>query len=128
MKKLAISALLILLLAGCTSIESRPQSESAPAATAISVSEIVDIDDGIAWARSLDDSVSARELTDGIDTIGALVPDLDLWFQDNNKIGQGLIALGLDVRDDPDNAGSKVDDLNDIVDDIEDSIAKGNVP
>ncbi|MEH6782188.1 MAG: hypothetical protein V7618_11575 [Rhodoglobus sp.] len=128
MKKLAIPAFLVLLLAGCALSEGGPQSESAPESTAISASVVVDIDDGIVWARGLDDSVSTLEMTERIDTIGALLLDLDLWFQDSNEIGQGLFALGLDIRDDPDDAGSKVEDLNDIVDEIQDSISKGDVP
>ncbi|VXC31295.1 V-type ATP synthase subunit I [Microbacterium sp. 8M] len=118
-----------LILAGCATTS--PAATPTPSVTGvhkIAASDIKTIDDGIAWARGLDKSVSATELSRGINAIGDLVPKLDIWFATNNKIGQALIKLNLEVLDNPSNAGSKVDDLNDIVDDIEAAIAKGDAP
>jgi hypothetical protein len=118
-----------LLLAGCAPTPpTATPTASTTAERKIAASEIKTIDDGIAWARGLDKSVSATELSHGINAIGDLVPKLDIWFATNNKIGQALIKLNLEVLDNPSNAGSKVDDLNDIVDEIEKAIAKGDTP
>jgi ABC-type transport system substrate-binding protein len=125
-------ALAAVLLTGCT--VTAAESAPAPAETqqkvevAITAADISTIDDGIIWARGLDNSVGADELSAGINAIGDLVPDLDIWFADNNEIGGALISLNADVLSDPDNAGTKVDDLNAIVDDLEASIEKGPTP
>lgn len=126
----AAISLAAILLTGCASASNSVASPtpSATAEAAIPASQITTIDDGINWARGLDSNATADELSEGIQKIGDLVPDLDLWFQDNNEIGRGLISLNIDVLDDPANAGTKVDDLNVIVDDLEASIAKGNNP
>lgn len=128
---LAPLILAALILTGCSTPapDAPPTTEAAEvAAPALTASDIVTIDDGIEWARGLDDTASADELSEGIDKIGALVPDLDIWFADNNEIGRALITLDIDVMGDRDNAGTKVDDLNAIIDDLEASIAKGQNP
>lgn len=71
---------------------------------AITAADIVTIDDGIEWARALNGSADAGE------------------------IGGALITLNADVLNDPDNAGTKVDDLNAVIDDLEASIEKGPTP
>lgn len=91
-------------------------------------SDIATIDDGIEWARGLDDSTTSTELSTGIQAIGHLVPEQDIWFDDSNDIGGDLISLNADVLANPDDAGSMVDDLNDIIDDLEAFISKGNRP
>lgn len=115
-----VALFLLGLLSGC----SAPATTASPP-TSISASNIVSIDDGIDWSRSLDADVSADELSAGIVAIGDIVPTLEIYATSNNKIGQALMALNIAVLDDPDNAGSKVDDLNDIVDDIEEAIEIG---
>ena len=115
----------ILLLTGCAAA---PAPAPVPEPVAIEASDIQTMDDGIAWARGLTSDVSAEELSAGINAVGDLVPEQDIWFQDNNEIGGALITLNSDVLADPDNAGSKVDDLNDIIDDLEASIEKGPTP
>ena len=126
---LAPLALAVLLLTGCTATtppDAAPaQAEAQPVEIALPASDIVTIDDGIEWARGLDDSVNADELSEGINAIGDLVPDLDIWFADNNEIGGALIGLNADVLNDPDNAGTQVDDLNAIIDDLGAAIEKG---
>ena len=125
------AAIVAMLLAGCTpstTAESSPTSSSTATAPAPAADGIRDIDDGIAWARNLDSSVSAQELSTGINKIGDLVPDLDIWFARNNEIGASLIQLNALVLADPTNAASKLGALNVIVDDIEEAIAHGNNP
>ena len=128
---LAIAA--VLALAGCASTTTSPDA-AAPTPTvavteqAIKAAEISTIDDGIAWARGLDGDASAQEISAGVVAIGKLVPDLDIWFATNNEIGSALIQLNADVLGDPSNAGTKVDDLQAIVDDIEAAIEKGPNP
>jgi hypothetical protein len=60
----------------------------------------VTLDDAIDWARDLDDSATADELSAGIQKIGALVPDLDIGFQESNEIGGSLVTLNADVLGD----------------------------
>ncbi len=86
------------------------------------------IEDGVTWARNLDPSASAAEISAGIDKLGDLVPKLDIWFARSNEIGGALIQLNSLVLADPTNAGSKLGALNVIVDDIEEAIAHGNQP
>ncbi|WP_313366396.1 hypothetical protein [Microbacterium sp.] len=102
-------------------------SEASPAAVP-AADQIKTIDDGIAWAQALDESVPATELSNGIQKIGELVPEQDIWFEANNTIGADLISLNAEVLADPDEASSKVDDLQDIIDDLEIAIDKGNAP
>lgn len=128
----ATAALVVVLaLTACgapTESSPTPTVAVTTAAPAIDASSINNIDDGIAWARSLDSTVSASELSQGINRIGDLVPDLDIWFADSNEIGSELIHLNAAVLGDPERAGTKVDDLQAIVDQLEDAIAKGNKP
>lgn len=129
--RLAPLILSALILTGCNAPAPDPTAtnvETQQAEVALTASDIVTIDDGIEWARELDDTATADELSDGINRIGELVPDLDIWFADNNEIGGALITLNADVLGDPDNAGTKVDDLNAIIDDLEASIEKGPTP
>lgn len=118
-----------LTLTGCSpaSVGAPMPSETAQAAV-LTADQIATIEDGIAWARSLDESTSASELSAGIRKIGDMVPEQDLWFEDNNEIGGDLIALNAEVLASPDNAGSKVNELNRIIDDLEAAIAKGDNP
>ncbi|KJL35471.1 hypothetical protein [Microbacterium azadirachtae] len=118
-----------LLFAGCA--PTPPAATPTPTATverAIAAADIKTIDDGIAWAHGLDKTVSATELSHGINAISDLVPKLDIWFATNNKIGQALTKLNAEVLAAPANASSKVDGLNDIVNEIEKAIAKGDAP
>lgn len=94
----------------------------------MAAADISTIDDGITWAHGLDKTVTSSELSKGINKIGDLVPDLDIWFETKNKIGQSIVKLNAAVLADPSNAGSKVDDLGAIMTDIEAAIAKGNAP
>ncbi|WP_217183997.1 hypothetical protein [Streptomyces sp. AC495_CC817] len=94
----------------------------------MAATDIRTIDDGITWARGLDATATAAEIDAGIVKIGTLVPDLDIWFDTGNKIGVDLIQLNADVMANQDDAGSKVDELNDIIDDLEAAIDKGNTP
>lgn len=128
-------ALALLALAGALTITgcspattSAPQPSETAQEAAPTARDIVTIDDGIAWARGLDESASATELNTGIIKVGELVPDQDIWFDTSNSIGVDLIQLNAAVLASPDDAGSKVDDLNDIIDDLEAAIAKGNNP
>lgn len=129
----AVLVAIAVSVAGCSVVSDMPATPAAThaqesAASALHAANIVTIDDGIAWARALSTDVSADELSTGITKIGDLVPDLDIWFQTNNEIGQALIRLNLDVLNDPANAGTKVDDLKAIVDQIEAAIEKGDKP
>lgn len=128
--KLAAAALaLAFALTGCASTTPVSEPETTVAAeSAIDAASIETIDDGIAWARGLDDTATAAEISEGLRQISGLVPDLDIWFEANNDIGGALIKLNADVLANPDDAGTKVDDLQAIVDDIEAAIAKGNAP
>lgn len=119
-----------LVLSGCGTA-SAPTAEPSASATAESrfqAVDIVTIDDGITWARGLGDWATATELSNGINKIGALVPEQDIWFATSNQIGSDLISLNLAIQEDPDNAAMKVDDLNAIIDQIEAAIEKGNAP
>jgi hypothetical protein len=116
----------MLALAGCSTVEATPAPEPAvssatptPVTTPVTIepSEIVTIEDGIAWARSIDETVTAEDLRAGVQAIAKLVPTLDLGFKDNNSIGAALIELNAATfSTDP---AELVDDLNAIVDDIE---------
>lgn len=128
-------ALALLALAGALTFTGCPPATTSapkPSETAReavpAARDIVTIDDGIDWARGLDETVDADELGTGIRAIGDLVPEQDIWFDDSNSIGIDLIGLNTDVLANPDDAGSKVDDLNDIIDNLEAAIAKGNNP
>lgn len=128
--KLAAAALaLAFALTGCASTTPASEPETTIAAeSAIDAASIETIDDGIAWARSLDETATANEISEGLNRISGLVPELDIWFEANNEIGRELITLNADVLADPDGAATKVDDLQVIVDDIETAIAEGNAP
>lgn len=118
-----------LALTGCTpSASNSPRPSEASQEAAPTAEEIVSLADGIAWARGLDESASATELSAGIRKIGDLVPEQDIWFETSNTIGTELVSLNADVLASPDDAGSKVDDLNDIIDDITAALDKGNTP
>lgn len=119
-----------LIFTGCTPTPQTgdPTPSEAVQQPAMTAADITTIDQGIEWARGLDGSVTATELSKGIIRIGEFVPDLDIWFQTSNELSQNLISLNADVLANQDDAGSKVDDLNDIMDDLEAAISKGNKP
>jgi hypothetical protein len=121
-----------LVLTGCAPAADTPPAPSAAASDAApeapAAADIVTMDDAIAWARGVDDTVSADELSAGIQALGDLVPEEDIWFATNNEIGMALIELNADVQSDPAAAGDKVDDLQSIVDDLETAIEKGPNP
>lgn len=119
-----------LIFTGCTPAPQtgNPTPSEATQQPAMTAADITTIDDGVEWARGLDTSVTATELSKGIIRIGEFVPDLDIWFQTSNELSQNLISLNADVLAKQDDAGSKVDDLNDIIDDLEAAISKGNKP
>lgn len=118
-----------LVFTGCTPSESNsPRPSEASQEATPTAEEIVSLADGIAWARGLDESASATELSAGIRKIGDLVPEQDIWFETSNTIGTELVSLNADVLASPDEAGSKVDDLNDIIDDLTAALDKGNTP
>lgn len=124
----ALTIIGMLAFAGCSAEPQATEPTETTVVVVIGADDIETIDDGIAWARSLDSTATAAELSAGIDRIGDLVPDLDIWFATNNKIGVALIELNTEVLEDPGDAGTKVDDLNAIVDDIEAAIEKGPNP
>ena len=126
MRRLVLVLTATLILAGCAPAPAEPASSLVP--TAPAADEIASTEDGIEWARSLDSSATPTELSTGIGAISDLVPSEDIWFQTNNKLGQALIRLNAEVLDDPENAGTKVDDLQSVIDDLEEAIAHGNKP
>jgi len=120
----AVAALLILLLAACsTTAPDQPSPQQS-----IAASDITSTTDAIAWARALDNSATATELSEGIDKLGTYFAAEEVWFQTHNSLGQDLISLNADIVGNPNAAGSKVDDLQLIVDKIEDAIEKGDTP
>ena len=128
MRRLAVVVLSVALLAGCSSAPTDEPTAEPAAVETVTADDIDSMDSGIAWARGLDDSAGAEELSAGITEIGDYFVDEDVWFQTNNEIGQDLLALKVDVLNDPDDAGAKVDDLNLIVDRIEEAIEHGDQP
>ena len=94
---------------------------------AITASSIESIDDAIAWARGLDDSVTADELSTGIFRIEDLLTDLHIWFG-NNEVSGALNKLNAEVLARPADAGEKVAELNAVVDALEAAIEKSQNP
>jgi len=135
MRRLLIVAATVALLAGCTAT-AEPDTDGAPkssseASTAdarIDPESIESIDEGIAWARALDETAEAEELALGIDAITDHLLDQEIAFETSNEIGQALMALGDDVRSAPETAGARVVDLTAIVDRLEAAIATGATP
>jgi PBP1b-binding outer membrane lipoprotein LpoB len=121
MRRLLIVAATVALLAGCTGT-TQPPAADAPAGSseseAVTPEERIDpeaiesMDEGIAWARALDDSVDAQEIA----------------FETSNEIGQALMALDDEVRSAPETAGARVVDLKAVVDRLEAAIATGATP
>ncbi len=126
--KLGIIVVATLTLSGCAPAAPPTDPPASSPGAELTAATITTIDDGIAWARSIDPSVTADELQAGIAKIAVLVPDLDIWFEDSNRIGQALIRLTSDVLDHPEHAGTKIPDLQQIASDIEVAVAKGNTP
>lgn len=129
--RIAVAAAALLALTACapstgTTTEQSPLASAAPAA--IEATDIVTMDDGVAWARSLTADAPATEISTGMGALMDLVPEQDIWFATNNEIGRELNALNAEVLSDPEDAGTKVDDLNAIVDDIEAAIEHGPKP
>jgi hypothetical protein len=113
---------LMLALAVAFSGCATPSPEPTGAAEVDRAANITTIDEGIAWARSLDDDTTADELSVGIGRIGDLVIGLDISSEDSNEISSALLTLGTDVDSDPEDVDDHVEDLKEIVDDIEAAI------
>jgi len=109
---------LTVTLFGCATPSPEPTT-----ATEVDRAESIDtIDDGIAWARSLDDDTTAEELSVGISRIGDLVIASDIPSDESTEISSALLELNTEVLADPDDADDHVEDLNEIVDDLEAAI------
>ena len=106
---------LAVTLSGCATPSPEPTGDSEVARAA----GITTIDEGIAWARSLDDDTSAEELSVGIGRIGDLVIALGISSEESNEISSALLTLNTEVDSDPDDVDDHVEDLKEIVDDIE---------
>jgi hypothetical protein len=128
MRRLLIAVAAVTMLAGCSGAPDPTTAEStAPASTSeasapeqpIDPEGIESMDEGIAWARALDDSVTAEQLSSGIDRITGHLLDEEIDFETSNEIGQALMALDGEISSAPDTAGSRVADLEVIVDRIE---------
>jgi len=130
MRRLLIAVAAVTMLAGCGTAEptasgsasptSRSESSTTPADVGgIDPDDIATMDEGIAWARALDDSVTADELSLGIDRITGHLLDEEIDFETSNEIGQALMQLDAAVSSEPDSAGELVDELKAIVDRIE---------
>jgi hypothetical protein len=113
---------LAVTLSGCAT----PSPEPTGATEVDRAAGITTIDDGIAWARSLDDDTSAEELSVGIERIGDLVIALDISSEDSNAISSALLTLNTEVDADPDDVDDHVEDLHEIVDDIEAAIEEAS--
>jgi hypothetical protein len=127
MRRLAIAALSITLLAGCASAgDYRPMPTSS--VERFAAVDIDSMDSAIDWARGLDSSASADEISIGISQIGDYFLNEEVWFATNNEIGGALLSLNAKVQSGQGTTGSKVDELNVIVDDIEKAIEHGDRP
>lgn len=102
----------------------------SPAPTGVSevdrAASLTTIDEGVAWARSLDDDTSAQELSEGIARIGDLVIALDISAQERNEVSSALLTLNTEVDSDPNDVDDHVEDLKEIVEDIEAAIENGS--
>ena len=105
-------------LCGCAT----PSPEPSNAPHVDRAESIATIDDGIAWARSLDEDTTAEELSVGISRIGDLVIASDILSGNGNEISSALLELKTEVLADPADADDHVEDLNEIVDDLEAAI------
>lgn len=134
MKRAPLTAALVasaaVLLAGCTAVapDTAATYTATPEPDSVAAEDISTIDEGIAWARSLDSDVEERDLSRGIRAISDLVPEQNIWFETSNDISGDLIGLNADVLANPDDAGSKVDELNEIIDNLEAAMARGDQP
>ena len=109
---------LAVTLFGCAT----PSPEPTNATDVDRAESIATMDDGIAWARSLDDDTTAEELSVGISRIGDLVIASDIPSEESKAISSALLELNTEVLADPDDADDHVEDLNEIVDDLEAAI------
>jgi len=134
MRRLFIAAAAMAVLAGCTStVESEEAVDSGSTSTTeatqpgerIDPKSIESMEEGIAWARALDDTAAADELSLGIERITDHLLDEEIEFETSNEIGQSLMALQGAVESAPDTAGAKVPELAAIADRIESAIAAG---
>jgi len=137
MRRLLIAVAAIAVLAGCTSttepegaVRSGTGSESEAAETVerIDPESIESMQEGIAWARALDDTAAADELSLGIERITDHLLDEEIEFETSNELGQSLMALRDAVESAPETAGAKVPELVAIADRIETAIAAGATP
>lgn len=125
MKTFLIAVGLIFLLSACaaetpeTPVTNQAQPSSAPAP--IGYEQIDDVSDGVTWARGLSEKTPnlVDEMTAGIPLLVDSIVAADINAMANNSINQDLLSLQLDIFEDPENAASKVDDLNDIIDELE---------
>lgn len=111
---------LIVAVSGCAT----PSPEPTGAAEVDAAANITTIDEGIAWARTLDDDTTADELSVGIGRIGDLVIGSNISSEEINEINSALLTLGTEVDSDPEDVDDHVEDLREIVDDIEAAIEK----
>ncbi|MET0830340.1 MAG: hypothetical protein ABWY26_12510, partial [Microbacterium sp.] len=80
---------LTVTLFGCAT----PSPEPTSAAEVDRAAGIATIDEGIAWARGLDDDTTAEELSAGISRIGDLVISSDIASEEGNAISSALLEL-----------------------------------
>jgi len=111
---------LAVTLSGCAT----PSPEPDGAVDEDRAASITTIDEGIDWARSLDDETTADELSVGIGRIGDLVIGLGISSEESNEISSALLALSTEVDSDPEDVDDHVEDLKEIVDDIEAALEK----
>jgi hypothetical protein len=137
MRRLLIVVATISLLAGCTSAsetdtadDSASTSEAGETTTGepIDPGSIESMEEGILWARTLDDTAAADELSVGVDRIIDHLLDEEIEFETSNEIGQALIALQTEVESAPESAGTRVADLKAIADRIESATGAGATP
>jgi hypothetical protein len=114
---------LTVALSGCATPSPEPTGAGEEVDRAASITSI---DEGIAWARSLDDDTTADELSVGIGRIGDLVIGLNMSSEESSEISSALLTLSTEVDSDPEDVDDHVEDLKEIVDDIEAGIERAS--
>ena len=117
----SLALALAVTLSGCATPSPEAIDEGDDSAAGIST-----IDEGIAWARDLDEEASVDELSAGIAKIGELVIALDIPDEERDKIGSALLTLDSEVDSNPEDVDDHIEELDEIVDDIEAAIEKGS--